>query len=111
MKRTQLYIDENVFKTLQEISNEQTVSISELVRKAIKKVYMKERPTDADIILPQEDKITIMDYDGNNRRTAYAGPFWDAFAVPWASGGKIVILTNLNSAASVVNNLYVVNLR
>lgn len=52
-----------------------------------------------------------MDYDGANKRTAYAGPFWDSFAVPWVSGGKLVILTNLNSAASAVNNLYIVNLR
>jgi len=52
-----------------------------------------------------------MDYDATNRRTAYAGPFWDSFAVPWASGGKLVILTNLNPSASAVNNLYVVNLK
>lgn len=68
-------------------------------------------PTSRHLVVVGKDNVTIMDYDGNNRRTAYAGPFWDAFAVPWASGGKIVILTNLNSAASVVNNLYVVNLR
>ena len=51
MKRTQLYIEEDTFKTLQDISHEQMVSISELVRKAIRRVYMKERPADADIIL------------------------------------------------------------
>lgn len=51
MKRTQLYIDETVFKTLEDISHEQMVSISELVRKAIRKVYINEKPADADIIL------------------------------------------------------------
>jgi len=51
MKRTQLYIEEDTFKTLQDISQEQMVSISELVRKAIRRVYMKERPADADVIL------------------------------------------------------------
>jgi len=68
-------------------------------------------PTSRHMVVTSKDKVEIMDYDGANRRTAYAGPFWDSFAVPWASGGKIVILTNLNSLASAVNNLYVVNLK
>lgn len=68
-------------------------------------------PTSRHLVVVTKDKVEIMDYDGMNKRTAYAGPFWDAFAVPWASGGKLVILTNLNSAASAINNLYLVNLR
>ncbi len=67
-------------------------------------------PTSRHLVLVLKDRVEIMDYDGTNTRTAYAGPFWDSFAVPWASGGKLVILTNLNSSASAVNNLYVVNL-
>ena len=67
-------------------------------------------PSSRHLVFVAKDRIQIMDYDGTNRRTAYAGPFWDSFAVPWASGGKIVILTNLNQTASLVNNLYVVNL-
>ena len=68
-------------------------------------------PTSRHVVIVMKDKVEIMDYDGANKRTAYAGPFWDEFAVPWASGGKLVILTNLNSEASAVNNLYLVNLR
>lgn len=68
-------------------------------------------PSSRHFIFTTKDKIEIIDYDGTNRRTAYAGPFWDAFAVPWASGGKLVILTNLNPTVSSTNNLYVVNLR
>jgi len=68
-------------------------------------------PTSRHLVYVAKDKIQIMDYDGANLKTAYAGPFWDSFAVPWASGGKLVILTNLNSQASEVNNLYVVNLK
>lgn len=68
-------------------------------------------PSSRHFVAVSKDKIEIMDYDGTNRRTAYGGPFWDSFAVPWASGGKIVILTNLNSTASAVNNLYIVNLK
>lgn len=68
-------------------------------------------PTSRHLVIVAHDKVEIMDYDATNRRTAYAGPFWDSFAVPWASGGKLIILTNLNSAASAVNNLYIINLR
>jgi len=68
-------------------------------------------PTSKHLVVVSKDKVEIMDYDGVNKRTAYGGPFWDSFAVPWVSGGKLVILTNLNSAASAVNNLYIVNLR
>lgn len=68
-------------------------------------------PNSRHFVIIMKNRVEIMDYDGTNRRTAYAGPFWDAFAVPWASGGKLVILTNLNAAASAVNNLYIVNLR
>ena len=68
-------------------------------------------PTSRHLVVVMKDKVEIMDYDGANKRTAYAGPFWDAFAVPWASGGKLIIVTNLNSSASAVNNLYLVNLR
>lgn len=68
-------------------------------------------PNSTQLLWVGKDKIEIFDYDGTNLRTAYSGPFWDSFAVPWASGGKIVILTNLNPSASVVNNLYAVNLR
>ncbi len=68
-------------------------------------------PTSRHFMLVGKDKIEIMDYDGTNRRTGYAGPFWDSFAVPWTNATKIVILTNLNSTASAINNLYAVNLR
>lgn len=68
-------------------------------------------PNSRHFVIIMKNRVEIMDYDGTNRRTAYAGPFWDAFAVPWASGGKLVILTNLNPTVSSTNNLYVVNLR
>lgn len=68
-------------------------------------------PTSRHLVLVSKNTVEIMDFDGINRHTAYAGPFWDSFAVPWASGGKIVILTNLNIQASSMNNLYIVNLK
>ncbi|MFZ5845279.1 MAG: PEGA domain-containing protein [Patescibacteria group bacterium] len=68
-------------------------------------------PTSKHLLLASKDKIEIMEYDGGNRKTVYAGPFWDNFVVPWTTGTKLLILTNLNPGASAVNNLYTVNLR
>jgi hypothetical protein len=67
--------------------------------------------TSRHLVYAGNEKIDVMEYDGGNRKTVYAGPFWDTFVVPWTNGTKLVILTNLNSAASLENNLYAVNLR
>lgn len=68
-------------------------------------------PTNNHLILIQNAKIDIMEYDGANRLTVYAGPFSEKFLVPWPSGNRLVILTNLNPGASTLPNLYTVNLR
>lgn len=67
-------------------------------------------PTSRHLLIVGSGKIEIMEYDGTNRTTVYAGPFWDGFAVPWTSGNKLIIATNLNASASAVNNVYAVNL-
>lgn len=51
MKRTQLYIEDDVFRILRRISREKTTSISELVRDAVRKVYALEKPDDAEEVL------------------------------------------------------------
>ncbi len=53
MKRTQLYIEDDVFQALRRVSKEQAVSISELVRAAVKKVYALEKPDNAELILKE----------------------------------------------------------
>ena len=51
MKRTQLYIEDDVFRALRRLSKEKTVSISELVRAAVRKVYALEKSEHADEVL------------------------------------------------------------
>jgi predicted DNA-binding ribbon-helix-helix protein len=51
MKRTQLYLEEDIFKTLKRIGKERSVTISELVREALQRIYGQERPDDAASIL------------------------------------------------------------
>jgi len=62
------------------------------------------------IILIEKDTINIIDYDGTNKRTVYAGPFEKTTLFSWPQGGKIVITTNLNNSKQLPN-LYEVDLR
>jgi len=47
MKRTQLYIDEGLFHRLGVLSRERKTTISDLVRRAIEKVYGRRRSKEA----------------------------------------------------------------
>lgn len=68
-------------------------------------------PTNRHLILSQDGKIDIMEYDRTNWITIYSGPFVDSFVVPWPNATRIIILTNLNPGASTFPNLYTINLR
>ncbi|HZQ29814.1 MAG TPA: PEGA domain-containing protein [Patescibacteria group bacterium] len=66
---------------------------------------------DADhLIYVADQKIDIMEYDGGNRTTIYAGPFEDSYAFPWPDSSKIVILTNLGNP-TIAPNLYTIVLK
>jgi hypothetical protein len=54
-------------------------------------------PDSNHLLYINDKKIIIMDDDGSNNITIYAGPFADSFAVPWPDNSKIVILTNLGN--------------
>lgn len=62
------------------------------------------------LIYVANQKINIMEADGGNNTTIYAGPFEDSFAFPWPDGSKVIILTNLGNP-NIVPNLYTVSLR
>lgn len=62
------------------------------------------------IIYVHDKKIEIMDYDGTNATTIYAGPFVDNYVFPWPNGSKMVILTNLGNPA-ILPNLYTISLK
>jgi len=67
-------------------------------------------PTSAHIIIPQEDKITIMDYDATNQQEIYSGSYLAPHAYPYSSGSRLIILTNLGSSEGFPN-LYLLNLK
>lgn len=67
-------------------------------------------PDSAHLAYVKGSKINIIEYDGQNITTVYAGPFVDNFVFPWPDGSSLVILTNLN-IPDAPNNLYRISLR
>lgn len=81
------------------------------------------RPTDQDCKLPftwfpdsnhliyvNDKKISLIEDDGSNMTTIYAGPFLDHYVFPWPDGSKIVMLTNLNNT-ELAPTLYTITLK
>ena len=67
-------------------------------------------PDSLHLVFVKGSKINVIEYDGQNPITVYAGPFVDGFVFPWADGSSLVILTNLN-IPDAPNNLYRISLR
>ena len=67
-------------------------------------------PDSNHLIFVNNRQIQMMDYDGTNKITVYAGPFVDSYVFPWPDGSKIVILTNLGNP-NIPPNLYTIGLK
>lgn len=62
------------------------------------------------LIYVNDKKISIMDYDGQNKTTVYAGPFMDDYVFSWPDGSKILMLTDLGNP-TISPNLYTIGLK
>lgn len=67
-------------------------------------------PDSSHLIYVSDKRIDIMEYDGGNRTTIYAGPFVDSYVFPWPDGSQIVILTDLGNP-NITPNLYTIGLK
>jgi len=67
-------------------------------------------PDSKHLVNVHNGKIDMMDYDGANQTTIYAGPFVDDFVFSWPDATKIVILTNLGNS-DLTPNLYTISLK
>lgn len=68
-------------------------------------------PTSRHLLLTEKDKIQVMEYDGANKITVYAGTYQLPFAFPSPDGTKLILLTTLSSTPDSSPNLYAVKLR
>lgn len=62
------------------------------------------------LVVEEDKKISIVDYDNINKQTVYSGPFESAFFNP-TNDGKIIVLVNLNSQVNELPDLYLVGIR
>ncbi len=62
------------------------------------------------LVTSNDGKINVLDYDGLNVTTVYAGPFVPNIVYPWPDGSSIVIVTKLNNMAAP-DNLYRIGLQ
>lgn len=54
-------------------------------------------PTSRHLVLAEEGKVTIMDYDGTNRQEVYTGSYIAPHAFPTVSDERLLVLTNLGA--------------
>jgi len=62
------------------------------------------------LVAVEEDKLTILDYDGTNRQNVFSGQFIAPFVFPYLNASKLLILTNLG-AISQHPNLYSLSIK
>lgn len=67
-------------------------------------------PTSRHLILAEKEKVIILDYDGTNRQTVYAGSYTSPNAFPTLSTDRLIILTNLGANSSPPN-LYTLSIK
>jgi hypothetical protein len=67
-------------------------------------------PDSKHLVYVHDGKIDMMDYDGANQTTVYAGPFVNGYVFPWPDATKLVILTNLGNP-NITPNLYTISLK
>jgi hypothetical protein len=67
-------------------------------------------PNSRNLVLGDEGRITIMDYDGTNRQVVFSGGYSSPYVFPYLNGEKLLILTNLG-ADSQTPNLYSISIK
>ncbi len=72
--------------------------------------YILWYPDSKHLVINEEKKISIVDYDNDNKQTVYSGPFEsDFFAI--SSEGKLLILANLNPQNNKLPDVYAVGIK
>jgi hypothetical protein len=63
-------------------------------------------PTSHHLVIPEESKISIVDYDGTNKQTVFGGVYEFPHAYATTSNGRLIILTNFGASETSNQNLY-----
>jgi hypothetical protein len=100
----------SAFKRLQDnVSRDTTFKLLTAQYSAIYSGNLQWYPDSAHIISHQDNKIEILEYDGTNRLTLYAGPFDNSIVYPWPDGSKVI--TRIQFSEGTIPNLYTIKLK
>jgi hypothetical protein len=67
-------------------------------------------PNSLNLVIPEENQITIMDYDGTNKKAVFSGNYVYPIAYPSNNVNRLLLLTNFGSDDSLTN-LYWLSLK
>lgn len=102
-------IEENLIYVY-DIKEDKNFKIIDLDQKDKEDFSLRWFPDSKHLVYVHDNKIDILEYDGSNLTTIYAGPFVNGFVFPWPDGSKIVVLTNLGNP-DILPNLYTIVLK
>ncbi len=68
-------------------------------------------PNSNQVILTENNKVTIMDYDGTNRQIIWSGPYELPFAYSFPTGNRVLLLSKLGAGTGTAPNLYTISLK
>lgn len=68
-------------------------------------------PTSRHLLVVEDGRISVLEDEGTNQTTLYAGSYQFPFAFPFPSGNKLLLLTSLSNTPNSSSNLYAVKLR
>ena len=63
------------------------------------------------VVLAEQNKVTIMDYDGTNRQVIWSGPYNAPYAIPAPNGQRLFLLTPLGAGSPSFANIYALSLK
>lgn len=68
-------------------------------------------PDSRHIVLVEENKISVVDFDGTNKAVIYAGNFQDNFVFAWPDSSRLVLISTFPTPTASEPNLYGINLK
>ncbi len=77
---------------------------------AAKAAALRWMPDSKHLLLVEEGRVAVMDYDGTNGQTVYSGSYFAPNAFPFSNATKLLILTNLG-AGTATPNMYTLTVK
>lgn len=68
-------------------------------------------PDSRHVVLVEDGKVSIVDFDGTNKAVIFAGNFLDNFVFAWPDSSRLVLMSTFPTPTASEPNLYGINLK